>query len=122
MDDLSRQRLQAGNLGSPPAARRSPSRSPPGTPTTPNFDISLAGFTGKSAVLAEHCRTIRRDFDAITRSATYNMIVADTENDVIDRLAWLRVRMVSWSTQTRRNGRGATGDGRLRRVGRRRHG
>ena len=88
-------------------------------------------------MLAEHCRTIRRDFDAITRSATYNMIVADTENDVtendvteidvtendvIDRLAWLRVRIVSWSTQTRRNGRGATGDGRLRRVGRRRHG
>jgi F420-dependent oxidoreductase-like protein len=53
-----------------------------------NFDGSPAGFAHKSAVLAEHCAAIGRDFAEITRSANYNVIIGATEADVEDKLAW----------------------------------
>jgi F420-dependent oxidoreductase-like protein len=52
-----------------------------------NFDGSPEGFTHKSEVLAGHCRDVGTDFDAIVRSANYNVIIGDTEADVHDRLA-----------------------------------
>ena len=59
-----------------------------------NFEGSLEIFRRKSAVLAEHCRAIARDFAEITRSATYNMTIGETEKDVADRLAWYRDKIV----------------------------
>jgi F420-dependent oxidoreductase-like protein len=55
-----------------------------------NFDGSPEGFRHKSAVLAEHCREIGRDFGEITRSADYNVIIGATQSDVDDRLAFVR--------------------------------
>src|SRR5665648_1082260 len=50
-----------------------------------NFDGSADGFAHKSAVLEGHCRDIGRDFDAITRSANYNVVIGRTEAEVEDR-------------------------------------
>ena len=55
-----------------------------------NFDSDPEGFRHKSQVLAEHCRELGTDFDAITRSANYNVILGETEKDVQDRLAWMK--------------------------------
>jgi F420-dependent oxidoreductase-like protein len=57
-----------------------------------NFDGSPEGFARKSELLAEHCREVGTDYDAITRSANYNVVIGETEKDVQDRLAWLRSR------------------------------
>jgi F420-dependent oxidoreductase-like protein len=54
-----------------------------------NIDGTPEGFVHKSAVLAEHCRDIGRDFAEITRSANYNVVIGQTEADVADRLAWI---------------------------------
>jgi len=54
-----------------------------------NFDGSLEGFAHKSAVLAEHCKDLGRDFGAITRSANYNVVIGATQAEVDDRLAWI---------------------------------
>jgi F420-dependent oxidoreductase-like protein len=54
-----------------------------------NFDGTLAGFTHKSAVLADHCRTEGTDFDGIVRSANYNIAIGENRQQVTDRLTWL---------------------------------
>src|SRR3954470_7087576 len=54
-----------------------------------NFDGTLEGFTRKSELLAGHCRDVGTDFDAIVRSANYNVAIGETEKDVQDRIAWL---------------------------------
>jgi len=54
-----------------------------------NFDGSPEGFAHKSAVLAEHCATLGRDFSEITRSANYNVVIGATQAEVDDRLAWV---------------------------------
>ena len=58
-----------------------------------NFDGSPEGFVRKSELLAEHCRDVGTDFDAIVRSANYNVVIGETEKDVQDRLAWFRSRL-----------------------------
>ena len=55
-----------------------------------NFDGSPEGFQHKSALLADHCRDVGTDYDAIVRSANYNVVIGETEKDVQDRLAWIR--------------------------------
>jgi alkanesulfonate monooxygenase SsuD/methylene tetrahydromethanopterin reductase-like flavin-dependent oxidoreductase (luciferase family) len=52
-----------------------------------NFDGTPDTFRHKSEVLAEHCRAIGTDFDAITRTANYNVIIGATEAEVEDKLA-----------------------------------
>ena len=54
-----------------------------------NFDGSLEGFAHKSAVLAEHCKDLGRDFGAITRSANYNVVIGATQAEVDNKLAWI---------------------------------
>ena len=51
-----------------------------------NFDGTVDGFTRKSAILADHCREAGTDFDRITRSANYNVIVGRDEAEVAERL------------------------------------
>ena len=55
-----------------------------------NFDGSPEGFEHKSGILRNHCTELGRDFDAITRSANYNVEIGSTEKEVSDRLEWIR--------------------------------
>jgi F420-dependent oxidoreductase-like protein len=55
-----------------------------------NFGQTIEHFSRKSEVLAGHCRDIGRDFDAIARSANFNVLIGADEADVQDRLAWYR--------------------------------
>ncbi|MBB4685815.1 LLM class F420-dependent oxidoreductase [Amycolatopsis jiangsuensis] len=55
-----------------------------------NFVGNAEGFRQKSEVLAAHCKDLGTDFDAIVRSANYNVVIGETEKDVADRLAWIR--------------------------------
>ncbi|HEY6495800.1 MAG TPA: LLM class F420-dependent oxidoreductase [Trebonia sp.] len=55
-----------------------------------NFDGTPEVFTRKSEILAEHCRDLGTDYDAITRTSNYNVIIGETEKDVQDRIAWTK--------------------------------
>lgn len=55
-----------------------------------NFGQSLDNFNRKSEVLAGHCRDVGRDFEEIVRSANFNVVIAETEAGVAERLDWLR--------------------------------
>ena len=55
-----------------------------------NLDATPETFKHKSEVLAAHCSEVGTDFDAIVRSGNYNVLIADTEKDVADKLAWVR--------------------------------
>jgi alkanesulfonate monooxygenase SsuD/methylene tetrahydromethanopterin reductase-like flavin-dependent oxidoreductase (luciferase family) len=55
-----------------------------------NFDATPEVFTRKSDILAQHCKDVGTDFDAITRSADFNIVIGETDKDVADKLAWIR--------------------------------
>jgi len=55
-----------------------------------NFDGTPDGFRHKSEVLAGHCARLGRDYDAITRSANYNIAIGRDEKEVADRIGWIR--------------------------------
>lgn len=57
-----------------------------------NFAGILEHFRHKSEVLARHCKDVGTDFDLITRSANYNVLIGETEADVQDQLAWVADR------------------------------
>ena len=61
-----------------------------------NFTPEPEAFTHKSEVLAEHCRKLGTDFDAIVRSANFTSVVGSSEADVKDRLQRVRDRMVGY--------------------------
>lgn len=58
-----------------------------------NFDGSPEGFVRKSELLAEHCREVGTDYDAIVRSANYNVVIGENEKEVQDRLAGYRAHL-----------------------------
>ena len=51
-----------------------------------NFDGSPEGFTKKSELLAKHCEAVGTDFEAIVRTANYNVAIAATEEEVEAKL------------------------------------
>jgi F420-dependent oxidoreductase-like protein len=55
-----------------------------------NFDGTPEGFKRKSEILAQHCKDVGTDFDAIIRTANFNVVIGETEKDVADKLAWIR--------------------------------
>jgi F420-dependent oxidoreductase-like protein len=55
-----------------------------------NFEATPDVFARKSQILAEHCKDVGTDFDAIVRSANFNVVIGETEKDVADKLAWVR--------------------------------
>ena len=78
-----------------------------------NFDGTPEGFVHKSEVLREHCERQGRDFDEITRSANYNVVIGETEKEVEDRLGWIRdqytrpvCRRTSWRAPCAASGPG----------------
>ena len=58
-----------------------------------NFGVKPEWFAHKSEVLAGHCRDIGRDFDEITRSANFNIVCAETESEVDDRIRAVQSRL-----------------------------
>ncbi len=68
-----------------------------------NFDGSPQGFAHKSQVLKGHCEALGRDFESITRSANYNVVIGETEKDVADKLAWIRAHLDKTVPQSAEN-------------------
>ena len=58
-----------------------------------NFTSEPDGFAHKSQVLAEHCREVGTDFDAIVRSANVNAILGTSDGDVEQRIQRVRDRL-----------------------------
>jgi F420-dependent oxidoreductase-like protein len=54
-----------------------------------NFDATPETFRRKSEILEQHCRDVGRDVAEITRSSNFNVVIADTEKDVQDKLDWI---------------------------------
>ena len=52
--------------------------------------MTLDEFVHKSAVLADHCSAVGRDFDAIVRSTNSDVVIGATEAEVAERMDWLR--------------------------------
>jgi F420-dependent oxidoreductase-like protein len=61
-----------------------------------NFAPEPEAFKHKSDVLAEHCREVGTDFDAIVRSANFSAIIGTSDADVKDRQRKVRDRMVRY--------------------------
>ncbi|MDX6316788.1 MAG: hypothetical protein QOD35_188 [Nocardioidaceae bacterium] len=57
-----------------------------------NFANTPEEFTRKSEILAGHCRDVGTDFDAIVRSANFNVIVGETAADAQERLQRILAR------------------------------
>jgi alkanesulfonate monooxygenase SsuD/methylene tetrahydromethanopterin reductase-like flavin-dependent oxidoreductase (luciferase family) len=55
-----------------------------------NFDSTPDVFRRKSDILAQHCKDVGTDFDAIVRSGNFNVVIGETEKDVADKLSWVR--------------------------------
>ena len=60
-----------------------------------NFTSEPDAFAHKSQVLADHCRDVGTDYDAIVRSANFNAVVGESEADVEERIDRIRARQVS---------------------------
>ena len=58
-----------------------------------NFGIKPDLFAHKSEVLEGHCRDVGRDFDEVTRSANFNIVCAETESEVEDKIAQVETRI-----------------------------
>jgi F420-dependent oxidoreductase-like protein len=65
-----------------------------------NFTSEPEGFTHKSQILADHCRAVGTDYDAIVRSANFNAVIGTSEADVADRVARLRARQGAKADQS----------------------
>jgi F420-dependent oxidoreductase-like protein len=53
-----------------------------------NFGIDPESFARKSAILREHCDDLGTDFDGIVRTANMNIMCAETESEVEDKISW----------------------------------
>jgi len=54
-----------------------------------NFDATPETWRRKSEILQQHCQDVGRDFAEITRSADFNVVIGETEQDVADKLTWI---------------------------------
>jgi F420-dependent oxidoreductase-like protein len=54
-----------------------------------NFAGEPDDFAAKSELLRGHCQDVGTDYDAIVRSANYNVVIGRDEKEVADRKAWL---------------------------------
>ncbi|WP_068398507.1 TIGR03560 family F420-dependent LLM class oxidoreductase [Kribbia dieselivorans] len=60
-----------------------------------NFDGTRATFEHKSEVLRGHCERLGRDFDDITRTADYNVVIGRDAAEVEERLAAFKARLIA---------------------------
>ncbi|GLD17847.1 LLM class F420-dependent oxidoreductase [Mycobacterium kiyosense] len=61
-----------------------------------NFTPEPEAFAHKSQVLAEHCRNLGTDFDAIVRSANFTAVVGASEAEVADRVRRVQDRLAGY--------------------------
>ncbi len=61
-----------------------------------NFTPEPEAFAHKSQVLAQHCREVGTDFDAIVRSVNINAVVGASDTEVADRMQRVRNRLVRY--------------------------
>jgi alkanesulfonate monooxygenase SsuD/methylene tetrahydromethanopterin reductase-like flavin-dependent oxidoreductase (luciferase family) len=61
-----------------------------------NFGGELDQFKHKSSVLAGHCSDLGTDFEAITRSSNFNILVGETKAEVDEKLGWLQTHMTKY--------------------------
>jgi F420-dependent oxidoreductase-like protein len=57
-----------------------------------NFGGDVETFLHKSEVLRGHCDEVGRDFEAITRSANFNILCAETEAEVTEKMERIKDR------------------------------
>ncbi len=69
-----------------------------------NFGIDLDSFIHKSGVLQDHCKAENTSFEAIVRSKNFNIICANTEGEVEDKLAWLKDKYLRYVPENRAQG------------------
>lgn len=55
-----------------------------------NFGYTLEEFEKKSEILAGHCTEVGRDYDEITRTTNFNLVIGETEAEVAERTAWVK--------------------------------
>jgi F420-dependent oxidoreductase-like protein len=55
-----------------------------------NFESTPDVFARKSQILAEHCKDVGTEFDAIVRSSNFNVVIGETDKDVADKMAWVK--------------------------------
>ena len=79
--------------GSPVAASRSRFASAAEYAAYTNFVGSVETFDHKSRVLAGHCAEAGTEYEAIVRSSNFNVVCAETEAEVEDRIAWIKDRV-----------------------------
>ncbi|WP_066908736.1 LLM class F420-dependent oxidoreductase [Millisia brevis] len=72
-----------------------------------NFDGTLDGFRGKSQILRDHCADVGTDYDAIVRSANYNVVIAETEAQVETKLQQIEDKLVHFAGDAGRASMGA---------------
>ncbi|VBA43244.1 hypothetical protein LAUMK13_04424 [Mycobacterium innocens] len=65
-----------------------------------NFTPEPTAFARKSELLAQHCRELGTDFDAIVRSSNFTAVVGTSDTDVKDRLQRVRDRLVGYVPET----------------------
>ncbi len=61
-----------------------------------NFSGSPDEFARKSEILRGHCERLGTSFDAITRSANYNVVIARDEAEVRERIDAVEARLVPY--------------------------
>jgi alkanesulfonate monooxygenase SsuD/methylene tetrahydromethanopterin reductase-like flavin-dependent oxidoreductase (luciferase family) len=52
-----------------------------------NFGYTFDEFRQKSEILAGHCKDVGRDFGEIVRTTNFNILIGETEADVVERTA-----------------------------------
>jgi F420-dependent oxidoreductase-like protein len=61
-----------------------------------NFAGDPEGFAAKSAILRDHCTAVGTEFDAIVRSADYDVVIGETEAEVRDRIDAIEARVLPY--------------------------
>jgi alkanesulfonate monooxygenase SsuD/methylene tetrahydromethanopterin reductase-like flavin-dependent oxidoreductase (luciferase family) len=61
-----------------------------------NYTPEPEAFKRKSEILANHCRDVGTEFDAIVRSASFTTVVGESDVDVKERLGRIRDRFVGF--------------------------
>jgi len=76
-----------------------------------NFTSQAEAFARKSTMLAEHCRELGTDFDAIVRSANFSALLGTSDADVDDRLRRVSDRMLGYVPEAAADAMIAAGTG-----------
>lgn len=64
-----------------------------------NFGGDIETFVRKSQILESHCEDVGTNFDEITRSSNFNILIGETEAEVDRKLDWLLEQMSSYVSE-----------------------